>query len=64
MQAPFVRCFMRGHVPGTFCAFVHAVCVERAHYVLKPVNDDADVLQTQRISITFEMVFFLQQKIQ
>jgi hypothetical protein len=48
MQGPFGRMFMN--------------CVGRAHRVLKPDNDDADLLQMQHISTILRMVFYLQSK--
>jgi hypothetical protein len=49
MQRPFALLFMN--------------CAGRAHCVLEPVNDDADFLQMQHISIIFQMVLFFKQKI-
>jgi hypothetical protein len=37
-------------------------CVRHAHCVLKPVNDDADLLQMQHISIIFLMVCYFESK--
>jgi hypothetical protein len=37
-------------------------CVERAQRVLRLTNDGADCLQTQQISIVFQIVFILEAK--
>jgi hypothetical protein len=48
MRGPFARLFMH--------------CVERAHWVLRPMNDDADFLHMQHTSIILQVVLFLKQK--